>query len=617
MLTPNQYENRPRFNRVGIYLGMLVVLGLSLAALVYVFQMQQLGWVVGRFGSPSSALVSGEIRVALYRSEATARYLASVGGNVEVLLQPWRDHAKAQSVQLTEVLSLTDLDPADGKVLVLPSAIALSNAERDAVLRYQMGGGAVLLTWATGSRDGAGQWVGWSFLKSVAGVTVTGELSDSAAIHHLVAKGQGPISHGLRAGQRVQLGKAVERSLLMSGAPVAAEPSMAPAGTDSAQSGLVVFQEFPEKSDRPSSRVVVLGVPETQWAAQEHDMHTLVSGALRWLVRQPAVVPADWPDGRPAAHMVVVDAQSNLPAALTWVDALQQTNKPVTLFVSADEAKAHSSALQGVRSRVDVGYQGDARLGFAGQPEATQAQRISGMVAGMSSVLDKPGVLMGFDPPLGSFDETTDRLLYNAGVRYRTGATHALVGDIPFFQGVRGERSGERFVVLPVWVQGGGAGRAVAQVSAEPWPKQQQAAFDAVVRRGTLGVLGLRSEDATADSPPSLGLPGLVAHWAKDKSGLWWASGADIARWWNDKERFQVGVRASGARLEVDVSVLGSADFAGGALVVMLPREGVLPTVRGLKAGMPTPQVQLLDRFRALIRFDALPVGNYSYQLTF
>lgn len=616
MLSPGEFENRPAVNRIGIYLLMLCVAGVCLAAIIYLTQMGLLGWSTSSTYTTPSRSLTARVQLVLYRSESTARFLASVGGNVEALLTPWRNYAKQNSVALTELSSLEGLKPADGRVLVLASALALDEAERDAVFRYKSGGGSVLTTWATGSRDGAGQWVGWPFLESLVGLSVVGELPPDGSAHFMVTRGQGPITHGLAAGTRIGLGKVAERSILFKGAQLAAEASTSDLG-GSARVGLLVFQEFGSDAGGAPSRVAAWGIPETAWEYQPADVHTLLSGTLGWLARQSVVVTSNWPDAQRAAHVVALEAQDGLPAALALADQLQLTTQPVSLYVSSEMAKTHSAELQRRRGQLDVGYQGDSLQGFGGQSEAAQATRVRRMVDDMAAALTTPGVLAGFDAPGNSLDAVTDKLLYDAGVRYRLGADADAAQRLPFFQAVPGERSGERFVVLPHNGPDSPQRVSAAQGDADRLLATLKTDFTAARDRGELGLLVLRADDAAPDSPWPKVLPQLATHWAAQSGGVWFATGTEVAHWWNDKERFQIGVRPAGARLEVDVSVLGQGDFEHGALVVMVPRKGVLPEVRGLKTGMPVPRVELLDDFRAVIRFDRLPVGNYSYQLTF
>jgi hypothetical protein len=98
---------------------------------------------------------------------------------------------------------------------------------------------------------------------------------------------------------------------------------------------------------------------------------------------------------------------------------------------------------------------------------------------------------------------------------------------------------------------------------------------------------------------------------------VWLTTSSEVARWWVERERFQLKVRTAGARVEFDISILGDKPFSGAALVVVLPGAQQKPRVQGLKSGMPEPEIQLMDEFRAVMRFPVLKPGNYTYLATF
>ena len=620
MLNPEDFDNRSRLNRVGFYLLMLVCVGVGLATIAYLMHMQLLGWTLNS-GAVSAGRISGQkVHLVLYRSEPTARFMASVGGNADALVKPWKEYAREHAMDISERSTLDGLSPVVGDVLVLPSVVALGQNEREAILRYRSQGGNVLTTWATGSRDAEGQWVGWSFLRALAQVTVVGELPARDAGQVLVVRGQTPLTHGLLAGKSIGLGKAAERPMLLTAANIAAQ---APAGYSNevaTEAGLLAFHEFGREDGVGSSRVVVLGVSETGWEYQRQDMHTLITDVLGWLSGQAVVKPSDWPNGQRAALMVAVNAQDNLPAAVNLIRQFKAAGQPASVYVSSDQARANGMALRQLRNVADLGYQGDSPKGFKGQLAEVQSQRIRRMVDEMSAMLGGPDRLKGFQAPDDSFDATTDQLLYEMGIRYRLGNGVNTQGSMPFYQGIPGEKPGQRFVVLPHLETRG----AISQpISVQTDVNQLREAMTSMTRtirlNGTLGVLSVSaSSDLINGGDLKHGWSGGMAQSSKNEATeVWRATGADIAHWWREKERFRIRVRPAAARLDLDVSVVGEGDFSGGALLVMLPRKGALPAIRGLIAGTPIPTVKLLDDFRALVQFDVLPVGNYGFQLTF
>ena len=90
-----------------------------------------------------------------------------------------------------------------------------------------------------------------------------------------------------------------------------------------------------------------------------------------------------------------------------------------------------------------------------------------------------------------------------------------------------------------------------------------------------------------------------------------------MADWWRERERFKLSVKLRGRVLDFDLSVTGKTAFSSASLIVMLSTKGVLPTVHGLKFGMPKASVRKIDDYRAVIVFDTLNPGNYAYQASF
>ena len=193
---------------MGPYLHLMIVVGLAAPILAFLGIMQTLGWRAPVLGSNGalSYLASANGSVILYASPQTKTYLQGIGGNYEVLLEPWRNYFSQRKFDFKEIQDASLLRKYKTGVLILPSALALGAVERDEIMAFRAGGGAILTTWATGTRNGTGGWEGWKFLEDL-GVTVHGEIPADAAANNLVLTGESPLSHTLPAGQRVFLSK--------------------------------------------------------------------------------------------------------------------------------------------------------------------------------------------------------------------------------------------------------------------------------------------------------------------------------------------------------------------------------------------------------------------------
>lgn len=617
MESPENFPQRNSLHRVGIYLLLAVALGVGGGALIYTVLMKHMGWPLD-LGSNSvlSSVQLSAARVLLYRSPTTERYYASVKANYDVLLNPWRNFSKNTNVDVEEIVSLDGLEPKTGQVLVLPSAVALDDAERAALVRFHQRGGNLLLTWAAGSRDGRGQWVGWDFMRAVSGMAPVAELPLDGSLGNLVTRGEGPLSHALDAGSRLPMGKPSERALVLSGGVVGAFATnwARQSSTPDLNNGVLAFSEI---SKPVSARTVVFGVPESSWEFAPTGVHNLVSGMLMWLIREPAVIKANWPEGLNAAYLVEMDTEDQFANALVLANQFRPVGYQGSFYVLVSEAERYPRVMAQLGAGFDLQYHGDTHNGFKGQTEVVQRQRIARMTSGLAPLLTSDSVLPGFRAPTESYDDTTEQVLYTAGIRHHLADPARSTHRLPFFAPIKGEKAGERFVVMPrtqrddlnLMQDTGGDATLLKQALLDD--------FNTARAHGGLGVLSVHSQQYADQSPMAVAMPELLNHMKNHANTVWLASASQIAKWWSERERLRIRVRPLGARTEVDVSVVGDTPFAQGALIVMLPEKLRLPVVRGLKPGMPQPVVHRLDDFRAVIRFGVLPVGDYSYQLSF
>jgi hypothetical protein len=616
MFSPEKFPNRSFLHKIGMYLLMFVAFGGIGGALIYLTLMQFSGWPLVRSGGVFGSSSEGtSAKIVLYHSPTTEQFLTSVGGRYDTLIQPWREFAKASSIDITEVNDLGSLTPHTDDVLVLPSAVALSPQERSAIQAYQQAGGRLLLTWATGSRDGAGQWVGWDFLKDVAGVQVSAELPDSASNYAVLTQSEGPLTHDFSAGSLVGLAKTSERSLLFTGATLAAYAvEMAHPGEikDTAQ-GILAYQE----TSRPtSSRVVVFGAAESTWVFNPTDMYRLLTGSLSWLVRQPAVFKSNWPNGLGTAYMVAVDASASLGNAWHLSEVFMSNGYDGSFFVPLAQVPNHHAVLSRLGGQTDIGYRCDDSPPYKSQSIDQQRQRVQAMVSGLASLTQPGQALSVFDCPAERTDALTTQALYEAGVYSHLAVQSDGAVGLPLFAAVPKEQPGRRFVVLPSH-----ADDDFSNIIRSPQDRAQVADalarhFDAARTRGGLAIARYSLGDSSDPANDAL-FSAFLSNIKNQSRKVWLTNGREISKWWNERERFQIRVRPSGAKVELDVSVIGDAPFSGGALVVVLPNKDLLPKMRGLKNNMPGVAVERLDDYRALVRFGTLNPGNYSYQLSY
>lgn len=614
MLSPEEFANRPAHQRIGVYLMALVGLGAGGGIVIFLLIMQMLGWPLNISSTVAPVARLSAIEVVLFRSPTTERYFASVQGSYDVLLKPWRAYAKASGIDVFETSDAEGLKPRRGQVLVVPSAVALSDAEKASLLRFREAGGNVLLTWASGTRNPAGEWSGWTFLKQLSGFQLVSELPDPDAgeAHHLVTRGEEPVTHLLASGTRIRLGRPTERPIVFKGGPIGAEALVATVPNDlHSQEGLVLYQEW---STPNPSRVAVLGIAETSWDYQLEDIHRLVSGVLGWLARQPALFHADWPQGKRAAYVMAMEMTDKPQSVQSWLAHMAEKKYIGSVLMTATSARQFSDVLQPLANKADWLYAGDTSVGFKDQSANQQQRRIRSMIEETAAVLQKKQVLLGFKAPMNSFDAQTQQSLYEAGIRYQwiDGRNHT--SRRPFFANIKAETVGQRFVVMPITLPQTSNGGVD-----EPLQLRQIWLSDVSTlrRQGGLGGRLFNSDRYQSDGMFEKNIPLFLEQMQKQSAQIWVSHATEVATWWQQRERLRLNIRPFGGRIEFDITILGEQAFQQATLMVVLPEKDKLPEVNASKIGLPPPHVELLDAYRAVIKFDELPPGDYSYQINF
>ncbi len=617
---PESLENRPAHRRIGPYLVSLVMIGLAMTVLVYLSSMQVLGWKtpvlnLGRFAAAPAALglVGARQGVALYASANTKEYFIGIGGNYDRLLAPWRNYFSNRRESYKEFNDAAQLHQLDVAVLILPSAVALGAQERADILRFRSQGGAILATWATGTRGAKGDWDGWQFLESI-GAKSVGEIAQEPVARHLVLNGESPLSHSQPAGQRIALSNVSERLLRLQGEGVAARImnwSRIP-DTERKNEGAVIFSE----PSAQAGRSALFAFAESTWEAQPQPIYALIDDTLHWLLRQPAIVRSAWPYGKHAAQVIEMDTEEGFPNALRFAAMMQEMSYRGSFYVLTSVGKLFPDILASLSRDFEIGYHGDVHTGFKSQTAEQQQQRIATMYAEMAAALPEIKGLSGFRAPLESYDSTTETLLQKAGIRYHVTDPSRTEARLPVFARLAEVVTDNALVILPR-TQRDDINMSKDKFSVEQTAQALIDDLDLSQSMGALGLLSVHSQNYASDSVLTQAMPAYLTHLKRHRDHFWLASAGQVADWWRERERFKLSVKLRGRVLDFDLSITGNSALSGASLIVILPTKGVLPTVQGLKVGMPKASVQKIDDYRAVIVFDTLHPGNYAYQASF
>jgi peptidoglycan/xylan/chitin deacetylase (PgdA/CDA1 family) len=612
-------EKPPLYARVGLYLPLLVIIGLSITILAFVASMKVLGWEVPSFFGGDSTLSAfskhntKNADIAIYTSSNTDRYFSQIGGNYQRLTNPWRGYFQDRKLDVAELSSVDALRNFDGGVIILPSAVALSDEEKSALLKFQSDGGSLLATWATGTRDQRGVWLGWDFLDKL-GAKSWGEMSADSDAHYLVLDGESPLSYTHAAGMRIWMGKTAEHPLLLSGEKLAGRvmdwariPVIEQAGQ-----GAIVYSNGAANA----GRCAVYAFAESSWESQPQPLYTLVDDTLNWLTHRPNIVRSAWPNGKRAAEVIEMDTEDGFPNALRFASMMSSVGYKGSFFILTSVAKLYPDVLFTLAKDFDLGYHGDIHISFKDQPEALQAQRMDTMIADMKTLLPDHAPLTGFRAPTEGYDKITEKLLQNRGVRYHVADPNSTEARLPFFDKIEGVDNADTIVVLPR-TQRDDINLSKQEISVDQTAQALIEDLRYTLDMGALGLLSVHSQNYGDRANLTQAMPTFLTELKKHRDKLWLASSTQVAQWWRERDRFKVSSQLVGKRLEFDVTIQGDRPLEGASLTLMLPQKAMKANIQGIKTGMPEVKIERIDDYRLSIQFGKLEPGNYAYQATF
>jgi peptidoglycan/xylan/chitin deacetylase (PgdA/CDA1 family) len=279
-------------------------------------------------------------------------------------------------------------------------------------------------------------------------------------------------------------------------------------------------------------------------------------------------------------------------------------------------ARQYGAVLKQLVRDFEIGYHGDVHLSFKGQTAALQEKRLQNMITEIAQTAPDGKFSGGFRAPTEGYDATTEQLMLRLGLRYHAADPERSEARLPVMAKIGELAVKDDLVVLPR-TQRDDINLLKQTTNVDELSKAMIADFEHAHESGAFSFFSVHTQNFAAASPLALSLPNLIAHMRKRSDKAWIATGADIANWWRERDRFRVDFSNSGKRLEFNVTVNGTAPFLGGAVVVVSPQRGVAPVVRPAKAGAPMPSIRKLDDFRFALVFESLTPGNFAYQATF
>lgn len=589
------------------------------------FLLVLLAWLYA-VAMPATVLGNGEVQ--LYVSPTSKEYFPRAGGNYDAMVRPWRKLLSARRIAVRELNQPADLAGLNGGVLILPSAVALSDTERRALLRFRDAGGSILATWGVGSRDARGKWLGYDFVRELLGITVSGEIEAEALNRFLIPFGDTPVNRSVPAGRRIWLGQLGEKPLQLKGGVEAGV--YLDWGRTALQvgdhHGAIVFDE----GGKGTGRRVMFGFAETAWDFNPDDIHAIAADAIGWLRRTPTVQLAAWPIGYRAAQLIEMDTEEGFANAIHLAELMEGINAAGTFYCLTSEARKHRDLVRKLVQRHEIGYHGEVHIGFKDLSRDKQDKRLDRMLADMKDILGDSGgwaagAGRGFRAPTEGYDATTEVLLQAKGLRHHTADPNISQDRLPFFSAAATPDLATGLVVLPRG-QLDDLNYQHARMSSKQVAAALIAEYELNLRMGGLGLLSVHSQNFADperlakplhSSLMTEGLESLARHIGPRHEMVWIAPGGKIADWWRERSRAVVVVQPSGKHLDLNLSVSGTTPVSGLTLLVANPFENILPGIKAVDSMSPVPEIRRLDRFTSALVFATVAPGLHSYRLSF
>ena len=553
-----------------------------------------------------SAVFAGDVYLVVH--EKTRSFFTNNGGSHDLLSTRWRDGLArvGQPVQSASLAQLSKVKQPG--VFILPSVFLLDDADRSQIKNLLANGWNVLGTWATGSRDGAGGWLGYGFIEETFGAKIVADFDTRKSDGwFLFPDGESPVTFGFAAGERIYIPKISEPLLTFTGTGLVARGGewtrqSSLLGVD--RSGLIHIAE------QGASRRVYWSFPETAWDASRDQFDLLLRNSLSWLARVPTIVKSAWPHPYQAAYLVEMDTEDQFQNATHLADLFEARQWTGTFYVLTSLAVSHPDVVKRLASKHEIGYHADVHDGFKGLPIAAQEDRLKNMVAQLGTVLPNSRTFTGFRAPLESYDANTEIALRRLGFTHHVASPDSRSSLLPGFSSAEPGLSPEKALVVLPRTQLDDVNFVRMGLSDEVKMQKLliEGASESIRMRG-LGMLSVHTQYFGKTAPLTKAMGGFFDFLAASKS--WVASSFQIEDWWRQRERVALtsttNAKAIIFKLQNDGALLRNFK-----LVLMAPSATATPKLIGPASSQAV--IQRIDNLRWAVVFNQLKPG--SQQLT-
>ena len=556
--------------------------------------------------------------VHLYASPTTESYLKSGGLDAKNNLRIWEVFLKKYKIPFQLVTSVDRLEAAASGVLLLPTSVALSAREKQAVVSFRAKGGSVLTSWLAGVRGEKGEWLGFGFMESALDVKVVGDTRAEEEDNFMMPYGDNPITHHLPAGQRVWL-EVVKETYplrLVGRNPAAQIMDWSRTFVPDKTGTVIVFDEKAQSTGR-LSRSVVLGYPERLWlAADPKSLEAIAHNALTWLLRQPDAYTSAWPQTYRSAVVFAVDSADEFtPADLELANLLKNNGMVATYYTLTEIVLKSVPVLKQIQAQGhEVAYLADRYIGFKAQSPSAQAKRLDTMRQEMRSSGLVVAADAGFHPPMDSYDKTTEQLISHNGFGHFVSFMDITDARLPFISTPQGINisSGSATVVLPRTVSAPEA--AMEAGDAEEGLKAFLSELELSSKMSALSVLQLAQQ--TFITKEQWG--DILGYIKSPNEKIWVATAGQAADWWRERDRVSFRLETDPTAPLLSVTIKGNTPLKQAvAVYINLPESRTVMRLVSRTGPENSVKIVPIDVWRSALILKDLAPGTYSWHLHF
>lgn len=554
--------------------------------------------------------------VLLYASESTKNFLETGSVNAVHRILAWENVLKKYKIPFQIIASANQMDTATGSVLLLPSSVALSSQERQAIVNFRSRGGSVLVTWAAGIRDERGAWTGFDFMEQVLDTKIVGTSANDKDDNFLMIQGNSPINQSLAAGERIWTERAREWYPLRIDTknPYLHLMDWSRSFQDKRVTAAGHFSERLYGSAN-YSRVVALGIPERLWlTADPKQLEAMAHNALTWLMRLPSATKSAWPKQYQSALMFAMDcAETLLDPDVAFLKKLDEAGVRATLYTLGDNAKKSAAKIQSLQQRGhELALAGDKFVGFAGQSRDVQAARLDSALEKFKEAGLKLPNQPSFHAPTESYDKTTEMLLRQRGFASYVAFQDAGEARLPEFKHQENTNKDTHFIALVRSQRG--PEDATEEGDVDDGLKSFYTELQLAIQMRGLNVIRMPSQSLlTAEN-----LEEIANEFKKTQSKVWHATASELTKWWIERERIAVNLDGNLGNPYLNVDITGTADLSQKIVVqINLPKANSKLSL--MRNGQIESEliVNKLDNFTASVELPVLAPGNYRWRLLF